>query len=263
MDCLKLVVLNEHIYSIGFFRSSASNRGVSLKRLQNLAAERKLLKQDGTQRLSPLQRDKLLATIESHPERYKTNLALCKLIEGSRRKKERQEKKRLYENRSLSTTTGLDRGRGINQYAIFEEFERAEPDWIDQLPVPEIPPDVLPDYTENFPELDIKILIERCRLHSPELTGRTLGWDLESTGDRTIYMFTYAPPDELPQLVFAFETFGTVERVWQRITLMPGPNSGKARYFLCPISHIRCEALYYRNGLFASREAHRLKIKAD
>jgi hypothetical protein len=42
------------------------------------------------------------------------------------------------------------------------------------------------------------------------------------------------------------------------IDAMPSPFGGWRCYFLCPITTVRCEILYYNGGRFASRNAHHL-----
>ena len=45
---------------------------------------------------------------------------------------------------------------------------------------------------------------------------------------------------------------------WQNIKLAQGPRSARTRYLVCPLTLTRCDVLYFRNGIFASREAQRL-----
>jgi hypothetical protein len=42
------------------------------------------------------------------------------------------------------------------------------------------------------------------------------------------------------------------------IDALPSSFGGHRCYFICPITAVRCEVLYYLNGRFASRKTHRL-----
>ena len=231
-----------------------------LQNLQFLEIKRKLLKQDGTSRISNAERQRLISRLLKHPERYKSDDALAKLVQNHEREKARKEKKHDWELRDLSTTKALDCGRGVAQHVIFDEYQSTDLDWIDSLPTPEPSRPPYPYSTEYYPELDIKVMLERYDLESDRVTARSLGWPSEATDDCTIYMFVDGRFEGLPRLVFIKVDPETNEKTWQKISLLSGPTSDKARYFLCPLTHARCETIYFRNGVFASRQAHRLKV---
>ena len=112
LDCLKLFIMNGMICSKTAF-DPAYRAQFSGNHLSFLEARRKLLKQDGSARIGGLERERLLATVEKHPERYRSDAALFQLIERNKRRQARDKAKFLWESRALSTTKGLDCGRGI------------------------------------------------------------------------------------------------------------------------------------------------------
>lgn len=51
----------------------------------------------------------------------------------------------------------------------------------------------------------------------------------------------------------------------QRVTIVARPTAfgGRRMYYMCPLRGHRCEVLYLREGMFASRQAHRLSYRSQ
>lgn len=263
MDCLKIVISNELLCSKTIYSQFKAGHPETRGTLKYLESRRKLLNEDGSLRMSEFKRAQLVKIIREHPGRYQTDDALIALLQKFERKEQRDKRKRLWESRALSTTKGLDCGRGANQHNLFFEMEALDPQTLLSFASLKSFEKPARDNTKYFPELDIKILIERQRLTPDGLTGVTLGWPLEFTPYEVIYMFVDPRFEGLSKLVFVSINYSTDERVFQIVELLPAMNSGKPRYFLCPITRARCEKLYLRNGVFASPQAHNLVALKD
>lgn len=258
-DCLKLLILDDIICSKPAFRNPAYRHRLSLTDLRWAEARRKLLMEDGSLRMSGLERQRLISIVQNYPERYRSDEAILKIIEGNERDMARARGKALWEAREISTTKGLDCGRGLGQDVAYEEYLLKEVVWPDTILKPMLEPLQRRDEIQNYPELDIKVLLKRQIFENSGVTGRELGWPEHATGQVSIYMFVDRRADWLPRIVFRVSSIVANDIFWQKIDLLPGSKSAKVRYFMCPYSHISCETLYFRNGIFGSREAHNLR----
>ncbi|HZC38180.1 MAG TPA: hypothetical protein VE221_05855 [Sphingomicrobium sp.] len=115
----------------------------------------------------------------------------------------------------------------------------------------------IPDSIEYYPQLNIRVLLDRGELQGDRVGAKRLGWTPKMSGVRSIYLIFDRRPEGMPLLIARIETLAG-EITWQNIRLLPGLRSGKPRYMLCPIGHLRSEIFYFRNGIFASRDAQGL-----
>ena len=259
-DCIILIICDDVVCSTEAFRDLKTKRSVSSRSLSFLRDRQRLLRLDGTRRLSAEEKEALLMALQKHPERFKADADLQRYLDNRVRSQGIKAKRFLHESRPLSTTKGMDCGRGINQYDFFLEVHGYDTPWV-------VPPFRYPDKSsrptrspaKRFPELDIKVALEKGLLSHEKFTGRTLDWPPESTDNQIIYLFVDAR-GEVPRLIFAFEDMTDGTRKWQEVDVLYGPNSTKIRYFLCPVSHARCEVLFLRSGFFASKEAHNISV---
>ena len=78
----------------------------------------------------------------------------------------------------------------------------------------------------------------------PERPTARLRVDLSDGAHCTMAITADMPDDAITQLIM--------------IDAVPSGFGGIRHYFLCPVMRRRCEVLYYADGQFASRQAHRL-----
>lgn len=257
-DCLKLVFYKGLVSSISAFKLIKSKPGLSRRAIRYEAQRAKLLKLDGTLRASDNERERLLTFLKRHPQRIAQDENIFAFLEREQRRTDNKRKQFLWESRPLSTTKALDCGLGAGQHLQFEEYMHKSLEWAESLPpirAPAEPP--APDSIEFYPQLNIRILLDRGWFREDRVIGRRLGWQSDVTGVTSIYLF-FDPRSEGMPLLIARIQHRDGDIVWQSIRLLPGTRSGKPRYVMCPITHLRSELMYFRNGLFASREAHGL-----
>jgi len=111
---------------------------------------------------------------------------------------------------------------------------------------------------EDALALDIRVLRQLGVARPGECVIDTICW---STGDPE-------RPTARLRIDLSDETLCTMtiaanmpdDAITQRIVIkvMPSGFGGARYYFLCPVTGERCEVLYYAEGRFASRQAHRL-----
>lgn len=111
---------------------------------------------------------------------------------------------------------------------------------------------------EQYPAIDLRILRRAGLLRAGECTYITLHWrnqapealsvriliDLSDTGDASI------------RLAIAID--GIEQRQQVALECVSPPFGGVRAYFKCPRKNVRCEQLFWADGAFASRKAHRL-----
>lgn len=257
-DCLKLVFYRGLVSSISAFNLISGDGALSLRAVKYEARRAKLLKYDGTLRSSKEERETLLTFLRKHPRRLNEDENIIAFLEREERRKERERKKFLWESRELSTTKALDCGRGANQHAAFEEYLRLGIEWAHNIPLVDPPAALpIPDSLEHYGVLDIRILLDRGYFDHDRVAGNRLGWSADATGVRSIYLFSDSRHSGMPLLIARIEAEDSTV-TWQSIRLLPSARSARPRYMLCPFSHIRSDILYFRNGVFASREAQGL-----
>jgi hypothetical protein len=111
-----------------------------------------------------------------------------------------------------------------------------------------------PDSIEFYPALDVRVLLDRDWLKGDRARAIWLGWPQESTDERRIMMIDDGREhDRL--LIFRIESATVV--TWQRIFLVYR-GLERPRHLLCPVLGEARDILYFREGRFASREAHKL-----
>ncbi len=223
-------------------------------------ARSKILKLDGTQRSSAFVRDKLVAICKQHRDRVSRDPDLAAYLDEHERGRRRDHDTWLSEHRALSTSKGLDCGRGAGEYRDVQAYaERSPQEWVNLIgPVP--PPLVRapPDDLQGYPALNIGRLLDRGWLKGDRLRATLLGWPLSATGEHDILLFDDRRETSVPLLVARIGKLGGAAAEWQNIGLIFKQGADTPRYFECPLRRARCDTLYFRNGVLASRQAQRL-----
>lgn len=112
---------------------------------------------------------------------------------------------------------------------------------------------------EQFPVIDLRVLKRAGLLKPGECTYDTLRWrnqDLEALEVR-IFVDLSDEDDASIRIV------GDVPDQRTAIECVPCPYGGYRCYFLCPLTGMRCEQLFFVDGIFASRKAHRLSYASQ
>ena len=107
---------------------------------------------------------------------------------------------------------------------------------------------------EQFPIIDLRVLKRAGLLKPGECTYDTLCWrnqDLEALEVR-IFVDLSDADDAVIRIA------GDVADQRAALDRVPCPFGGYRCYFLCPLTGTRCEQIFFVDGLFASRKAHKL-----
>ena len=109
---------------------------------------------------------------------------------------------------------------------------------------------------EQYPAIDLRVLRRAGLLTTGECTYTTLQWHIQAPEALSIRIFIdLSDPDDSSMRIIAPADRGA-KRV--AIECVPCPYGGVRCYFLCPLTGARCQQLFYADGIFASRKAHRL-----
>lgn len=116
---------------------------------------------------------------------------------------------------------------------------------------------------EDHPAIDLRWLRRQAPLRSGTSTCLDLSWvhqPSNATVARCIVRFSisddgagYLQTSQSP----------TVLRQGARIVVRPTVFGGRRSYYVCPTRGHLCEVLYLRDGIFASRQAHRLVYRSQ
>jgi hypothetical protein len=166
-------------------------------------------------------------------------------------------------DRSLATEKALERAASFaigNDDTIQWLFRRGE-----QLkaltgaaPAPRGAADLAPDFIENYPRVDLRVLAQRGLLKAGARRGAQLDWSgLDCEIDRCNLLLDLR--DEA--LWFAgFEIYRDGEVSYQAMRIVPAAGGGAQ--FVCPLSGAAVETVAYRAGCFASAQPLRMTRRA-
>jgi hypothetical protein len=107
---------------------------------------------------------------------------------------------------------------------------------------------------EQYPAIDLRVLKRAGLLQPDECTYDTLHWRNQDLDALTFRIFV----DLSDAGDASMRITGHVADQRVAIECVPCPYGGYRCYFLCPLTGIRCEQLFFAGGVFASRKAHRL-----
>ena len=260
--CLKLYILGGAISSKeGFHCARSASEGPLTPKIypSDIETRARYLGLRERTRLSPERR---VAIAE------RARILAQKDLELSQRFREEQssevvQRQRFYwESRELSTTKALDDGRGMAESEPYNALANRDMSWFDNpTPHVHIAPSGMSGLVTEFGELDIRVLLSRHIFASDRLTGLLMGWPFSRLWKTAIIMFVCPRDDALPQLIMEVRVDGA-EPVYQEVSLMCGHRSGGPRHFVCPATRLPTDVLYFREGFFASRQAHSLSYPA-
>lgn len=111
---------------------------------------------------------------------------------------------------------------------------------------------------EQYPAIDLRIL-RRARLLRPgECTYDTVYWRNEASNTLGARIFIDLSDTECASLRIIVSIRDGAIKYRIEIACVPCRFGGIRCYFICPINNTRCEQLYFADGTWASRQAHRL-----
>lgn len=119
--------------------------------------------------------------------------------------------------------------------------------------------DVLPasiDFNDRYPCLSLRELSSMMPPSEGEIWAEALRWDLPTVGPLEAWICV----DRHPGRRFAMIRFWSrdAERVQQIAEIVLGAQQNPKKYFVCPVTGAKTEALCFRDGRFASARAQRL-----
>jgi hypothetical protein len=111
---------------------------------------------------------------------------------------------------------------------------------------------------EEFPSVDLRVLKRARLLRVGECTYTTLHWENQPPEALSARIFIdLSDTDGASMRIVRSNDHGAMpERV--AIQCVRCPYGGIRCYFLCPLLGVRCEQLFLADGIFASRNAHKL-----
>jgi hypothetical protein len=111
---------------------------------------------------------------------------------------------------------------------------------------------------EQYPAIDLRVLRRAGLLSAGQCTYTTLHWGNQAPEALSVRIFIdLSDARDASMRIVRSEDYGAMaERV--AIECVPCPYGGVRCYFLCPLIGVRCEHLFWADGIFASRKAHKL-----
>jgi hypothetical protein len=151
----------------------------------------------------------------------------------------------------------MDCGIAAGQFDLFVEYVTKPPSYYAKFIPEKVQTKPLTvEQVDRFPALDIRVLASRDELSEGSAWARTLGWPSWATDGTRLLMVRDLRDANLPMIMIGRMGKNPGECTWQRIALLR--NNRNRWFFRCPVTGKRCEILYHRDGVFASREAQRL-----
>ncbi len=111
---------------------------------------------------------------------------------------------------------------------------------------------------EQFPSIDLRILKRAGLLRFSECTYDTLCWSNQGLEQLSVRIFIDLSDTDDAYLKILFDTATIPQKFGAAIECVPCPYGGYRCYFLCPLDGKRCEQLFFADGCWASRRAHKL-----
>jgi hypothetical protein len=112
---------------------------------------------------------------------------------------------------------------------------------------------------EQYPALDLRILRRAGLMRPGECTYDTLTWRNQAPGALSVRAFIDLSDDRRATIRLRGDGIN------QDIELIATPSGfgGTRHHMLCPMAGRPCEVLYLVDGMFASRQAHRLTYRSQ
>lgn len=107
---------------------------------------------------------------------------------------------------------------------------------------------------EQFPVIDLRVLKRAGLLKPGECTYDTLCWRNQDLEMLEVRIFV----DLIDAGDGSIRIAGDVPSQRAAIECVPCPYGGYRCYFLCPLTGTRCEQLFLVDGIFSSRQGHKL-----
>jgi hypothetical protein len=116
---------------------------------------------------------------------------------------------------------------------------------------------------EQHPAIDLRVLRRAGLLSVGQCAYTTLHWGNQAPEALSARIFVDLGDiaDAAMRIVVCGDDGATIDRV--AIECVPCPYGGVRCYFLCPLIGVRCEQLFLADGIFASRNAHKLTYSSQ
>ena len=163
-----------------------------------------------------------------------------------------------------ASDNGMDTLAGLRQGKTYEVIAPnwSDPEFTDCLPGLCVEDEDRPfdhsvplDIWENFPRLDLRVLAREGLLRDGKATPVTLAWSRNGRNELVVYLNIDLRSDSKLSVLAS----GHDREFFQTIALTQATRSRGLRYVMsCPAMLIDVEAMAFRDGRFASRQAQRL-----
>lgn len=111
---------------------------------------------------------------------------------------------------------------------------------------------------EQYPAIDLRVLKRAGLLTVGQCTYTAFHWGNQTLEALSVRIFIdLSDAGDTSMRIVTCEDHGAMaHRV--AIECVPCPYGGVRYYFLCPLTGVRCEQLFFADGIFASRKTHKL-----
>lgn len=162
---------------------------------------------------------------------------------------------RVIRRHTNETSTAIARGRGLGQSEVYNDFIAIPYDEWALVPTADgYSRPMTVARLDDYPMLDVNQLAAGLTWTKDGVIATTLYWGEKPVGQEVALFIDYRA--SAPIIVVGFDWVDAESRRWQRLPIVRQPN-GRIR-FICPVIRKCYDALFLRDGLFASREAQRL-----
>jgi len=112
------------------------------------------------------------------------------------------------------------------------------------------------DFNDRYPCLSLRELTSLMPKAEGEIWAEALRWDLPTVGALEAWIGVDRHPGRRFAVIRLWS--GDADRVQQIVEIVQGAQKNPKKYFVCPVTGVKTEALYFREGRFASARAQRL-----
>lgn len=111
---------------------------------------------------------------------------------------------------------------------------------------------------EHYPTIDLRVLRRAGLIRAGQCTHTALHWGNQAPEALSLQIFIDLSDtaDASMRIVGCEDDGALAERL--AIECVPCPSGGIRYYFLCPLVGVRCEQVFFADGIIASRKAHKL-----
>lgn len=255
--CSELMMINGVLISKRAARKCWRELGIRRSQVDDLAAASIVLNPSSSNRLSAEKRSILTRQAEAFRH---TEPRIAEKVAQVEVREKRAELNRYWESRGYSTTKAFECGASLIDTTAFNRMTERPDDWLSAVPsLPNCERPSVPAFITEFHELDISVLIDRKVFLTDVILGQTLYSKVGLADGYFLSMFVLPDEPFFPQIICEIEGQAS-DPYWQKIEFGCQQGASRPQHFFCPVTGLKTDKLYFRNGYFASRQAHLLSF---